>query len=234
MNVCVLGASGGLGSNISENLLENGCKLINCYRTKPGKSKIARKEKKNVEHRFIDTRTICKASEGLERIFRNAQVDCIVNAMGIGRSTYSPSNNMPIPTVDLSTREWEEIIFINLKFPILVTELALKYEIKKVIHIGSALTAKGIRGTAMAQAYSASKKAIYDYCEHMNEIAGEQLSIACLAPGLVRTKMSEGKGLEKIFESQLEPSTVSQWTLAMVEESSMPMTLLLPFVRDKA
>ena len=100
------------------------------------------KKKKNVEHRFIDTRTICKASEGLERIFRNAQVDCIVNAMGIGRSTYSPSNNMPIPTVDLSTREWEEIIFINLKFPILVTELALKYEIKKVIHIGSALTRK--------------------------------------------------------------------------------------------
>ena len=47
--------------------------------------------------------------------------------------------------------------------------------------------------------------------------------------GLV--KMSEERTGE-IFENQLEPSAVSQWTLAMVEEFHA-IILLLPFVKDK-
>jgi NAD(P)-dependent dehydrogenase (short-subunit alcohol dehydrogenase family) len=228
MNVCILGASGGIGSSVAETLSERGHQVVACYRHNSKDREKNCGQKSNHTDEYINTESLDLTNKSLNKILDSHGFDCIVNAMGLGRSTYSPSNNIPIPTLDLSEQEWEEIVYLNLKLPIAITELARIHKIKKVLHIGSALTANGMHGTAMAQAYSASKRGLFDYCKYINEMDVENISIACLAPGLVKTKMTEGKGLKMIFKSELEAKTVALWSTAIIEGDEMPMTILLP------
>jgi NAD(P)-dependent dehydrogenase (short-subunit alcohol dehydrogenase family) len=227
MNVCVLGASGGIGGSIADALAEAGHQVVRCYRRRAGNYPSPATNDGHVIA-FVETSSLTEASATLDTLLGSMPTDCIINAIGLGRSTHSPPNHVPIPTVDLSLQEWEEIIYLNLKLPILITKLAQKHQLRSVIHIGSALTAHGLHGTAMAQAYSASKRGLFDYCEFVNQSEHEQLTVACLAPGLVQTRMTESSGLRMLFEGELKPETVAEWIMAVLDHDSISLSVLLP------
>ena len=227
MNVCVLGASGGLGASIADALDAAGHRVLRCYRRRIG-AQADRSASDGSGEAFIDTSALTNARASLDRLFKHSSAQCVINAIGLGRSTLSPPNQIPIPTTELSLQEWEEIIYLNLKLPILITELAHKHQLELVIHIGSALTARGMHGTAMAQAYSASKRGLFDYCELINQRGEDKFSTACIAPGLVQTRMTEGSGLRMLFEGELKPETVAAWTLAVLNNKVTPLSILLP------
>lgn len=227
MNVCVLGASGGLGGSIADALDQAGHQVVRCYRRRAGTIPGPAAEHGN-RIAYIDTSSLPQAGTSLDALLTSWDVDCIINAIGVGRSTLSPPNQVPIPTVDLSLQEWEEVIYLNLKLPVLITELAQKHQLHSVIHIGSALTAHGMHGTAMAQAYSASKRGLCDYCETINDINDQGFTVACIAPGLVQTRMTQGSGLRMLFEGELNSETVAEWTMAVLDHQSIPLSVLLP------
>jgi len=225
VRICLLGASGDIGEETSKALRGSGHETIECYRSQGGVMGRSKQERSEVA--YISTETLRDLETSMEKVFMDARVECIVNALGIGRSTLS-LKNIPIPTEVLTTREWEEVIYVNLKIPILLTEIAIKNGVKRVVHIGSALTAHGLHGTAMAQAYSASKKGLYEYCQQKNREIGPEATVACIAPGLVKTKMTEGSGLRALFKGELEPGGVAQWVLRVVEQESIANSVQLP------
>ncbi|WP_396275093.1 SDR family NAD(P)-dependent oxidoreductase [Hyphomonas sp.] len=227
MNVCVLGASGGLGASIADALDAAGHHVLRCYRRRIGGQADPSATDGSGEA-FIDTSALINAEASLDRLFKHTSTQCVINAIGLGRSTLSPQNQIPIPTTELSLQEWEEIMYLNLKLPILITELAYKHQLELVIHIGSALTARGMHGTAMAQAYSASKRGLFDFCEIINQRDDDEFTTACIAPGLVQTRMTDGSGLRMLFDGELKPETVAAWTLAVLDNQVTPLSIILP------
>ena len=225
VRIGILGASGDIGKETSKVLRGRGHETIDCYRTKEGEE--GKQEQESRQTAYISTKTLEELTTSLEILLTESKVECVVNALGIGRSTLS-SGNMPVPTEQLTTGEWEEIIYVNLKIPILVTDIAIKHGVKRVIHVGSALTSYGLHGTAMAQAYSASKKALYEYCHWRNKEIGEDAGIACIAPGLVKTKMTEGSGLRSLFKGELQAYAVAEWILDVVEQETIVNSVQLP------
>ena len=225
MKVCILGASGGLGSKAAAVLEKSGHEVIRCYR----KGKLD-SEKPSSKSRvaYISTNSLIELRASILECLNNKNIECIVNALGIGRSTLSPGKNIPIPTCDLTLEEWEEVIYVNLKIPILITELAQKIGIQRVIHIGSALTVNGLHGTAMAQAYSASKKGLFDYCAVKNGTEETNVTVACVAPGVVKTKMSEGRGLNSIFKGEMETEGVAEWLEKVLVNECVVNSVQLP------
>jgi len=225
VRICILGASGDIGEETSKALRGGGHEIIECYRNQRGVA--GRTEQERNEAAYISTETLKDLETSMEKVFMNGRVECIVNALGIGKSTLSPKS-IPISTDALTIREWEEVIYVNLKIPILLTEIAIKNGVKRVVHIGSALTAHGLHGTAMAQAYSASKKGLFEYCQKKNREIGPEATVVCVAPGLVKTKMTEGSGLRALFKGELEPGGVAQWVLRVVEQESIANSVQLP------
>lgn len=227
MKVCVLGANGGIGKSVVDCLSVMGHEAIRVTRSNP---KVARRHSQPTPEDivYVDTSSLAALARDLDRILQSRAIDCVVNAIGIGRSSLSPQGLLPIPTTELSLPEWEEVIYVDLKLPIAITECAYRHQIRQVLHVGSALTAHGMRGTAMTQAYSASKLGLAQFCESFQSYTNGAMQVTCVAPGLVNTKMTQGSGLKMLFAGELSADTVARWIVDMLEVPHCPLSLLLP------
>lgn len=224
MRVCVFGATGDIGGAIAQELSGLGHEVIRCGRH----MKEDRGSSACSDLAIVDTSSLARLRCSASEILSTAKVDCVINAIGLGRSSLSPPTFVPVPTADLTMAEWEELIYVNLKVPIMLTRLAQKFNIAKVIHVGSALTPRGMRGAAMSQAYSSSKMGLAAYCKAVNIIHDESMSISCVAPGLVKTRMTEGSGLQSLFDGHISIETVARHIADSTRSNVSSLSVLLP------
>lgn len=192
-NALITGASGGIGRAIAETLHTSGATLtISGTRMEP---------LEELAMRLGDRVHImgCDLSNGVEveNLSKGAQekmgsVDILVNNAGITR------DNLFLRMTD---EDWASVLEVNLTSTMKLCRGVLRGMMKsrwgRIVNIGSVVGSTGNPGQGN---YAASKAALVGMSKSLaNEVASRGITVNCIAPGFVKTAMTE-----KLNEKQQE------------------------------
>lgn len=112
------------------------------------------------------------------------RLDILVNCAAI---------NCRMPALDVDEAIYEKIMAVNLRAPFFLSQLAAKHMIDNragaIVHVGSVNSAQGLAGVSV---YGAAKAALSQLARvQAIEWAPFGVRVNCLAPGFVRTPLSE-------------------------------------------
>ena len=192
-NALITGASGGIGRAIAETLHASGARLtISGTRMEP-LEELAK---------ILGDRVHimgCDLSNGVEveNLSKGAQekmgsVDILVNNAGITR------DNLFLRMTD---EDWASVLEVNLTSTMKLCRGVLRGMMKsrwgRIVNIGSVVGSTGNPGQGN---YAASKAALVGMAKSLaNEVASRGITVNCIAPGFVKTAMTE-----KLNEKQQE------------------------------
>ena len=192
-NALITGASGGIGRAIAETLHTSGATLtISGTRMEP-LEELARNLGDSVHIMG------CDLSNGVEveNLSKGAQekmgsVDILVNNAGITR------DNLLLRMTD---EDWASVLEVNLTSTMKLCRGVLRGMMKsrwgRIVNIGSVVGSTGNPGQGN---YAASKAALVGMSKSLaNEVASRGITVNCIAPGVVKTAMTE-----KLNEKQQE------------------------------
>ena len=192
-NALITGASGGIGRAIAETLHASGARLtISGTRMEP---------LEELANSLGDRVHImsCDLSNGIEveNLSKGAQekmgsVDILVNNAGITR------DNLFLRMTD---EDWASVLEVNLTSTMKLCRGVLRGMMKsrwgRIVNIGSVVGSTGNPGQGN---YAASKAALVGMSKSLaNEVASRGITVNCIAPGFVKTAMTE-----KLNEKQQE------------------------------
>ena len=186
-NVLITGATGGIGSKIVEKMSNIGANILVTGTNNEKLIKLTEKFKKNINSIKCDLNNFSDIEFMVEKaksIF-DGKVDVLVNNAGITKDNLA---------LRMKTEEWIDVININLNSTFILTKQILKLMIKnrygKIINISSIVGTMGNLGQAN---YSASKAGIESMSRSIAlEVAKRNITVNCVAPGFIETKMTEG------------------------------------------
>ena len=195
-NVLITGATGGIGSALLDVFYTKG---YNLFISGTNKDKLLSLKSKYTERLdflkcdLSNNSDIKKLINGAEKYFGN--IDILINNAGIARDNLF---------LRISEDDWKQVIDINLNANFLITKLVLKNMVKqrwgRIINISSDASKIGNPGQTN---YVASKSAIEGLTRSLaNEVAARNVTVNCISPGFINTKM-----LESIDQSKLENMT---------------------------
>ena len=192
-NALITGASGGIGKAIAETLHASGARLtISGTRMEP----LEELAKSLGDRVHIIS---CDLSNGVEveNLSKGAQekmgsVDILVNNAGITR------DNLFLRMTD---EDWAIVLEVNLTSTMKLCRGVLRGMMKsrwgRIVNIGSVVGSTGNPGQGN---YAASKAALVGMSKSLaNEVASRGITVNCIAPGFVKTAMTE-----KLNEKQQE------------------------------
>ncbi len=207
----VTGGTRGIGGAIATGLAQAGADVILVQRESASTQtyeEIKKIGKKTfIIHAELDKREqvdeiVPKAIE----ISPTNQIDILVNCAGIQRR--SPSHKF-------STKDWDDVIQVNLTAPfILAREVGahmIEKNIKgKIINIASLIT---FQGGITIPAYAASKGGIGQFTKTLsNEWASKGINVNAIAPGYIETEMNTGLISDPVRSKQiLERIPAGRW-----------------------
>ena len=184
-NVLVTGASGGIGRAIAETLHSSGAAVtISGTRMEP-LEELANGLGKRVHI------LSCDLSNGaeVENLSKSAQekmgsIDILVNNAGITRDNLF---------MRMSDEDWSTVLEINLTSTMRLCRGVLRGMMKarwgRIINIGSIVGSTGNPGQGN---YAASKAALLGMSKSLaNEVASRGITVNCIAPGFVKTAMTD-------------------------------------------
>ena len=184
-NALVTGASGGIGRAIAETLHSSGATVtISGTRIKP------LEELANVLGERVHI-VSCDLSNGVdvENLSKSAlekmgSIDILVNNAGITRDNLF---------MRMSDEDWSTVLEINLTSTMRLCRGVLRGMMKarwgRIINIGSIVGSTGNPGQGN---YAASKAALLGMSKSLaNEVASRGITVNCIAPGFVKTAMTD-------------------------------------------
>ncbi|MAI28952.1 MAG: hypothetical protein CMP38_01960 [Rickettsiales bacterium] len=183
-NVLITGATGGIGEAMCNKLIKNH-NLIVVARNQE-KLKNLLKDNKSIIQRIPcdlkDPNQIKKMIEGI--ILKNLNVDILVNNAGVTDDSLF---------IRMNYEKWENVIKTNLDSNFLLSNSISKLMIKKkwgrIINITSIVGHTGNLGQAN---YAASKSGIIGMTKSIAmELAKWNITVNCVSPGFIKTKMTE-------------------------------------------
>lgn len=219
----ITGASRGIGKAIAQKLALAGYDLIlTCVRSEEELRTFAAKLTQTHQVRVstftgdLSERTAC------ERLFADlADLDVLINNAGISVTGL---------LTDLSAKEWEKIVGVNLSAPLYCSQLAIPLFLKKkegcIINISSVW---GEVGASMEVAYSATKGGLNAFTKALaKELAPSNIRVNAVSCGLIDTQMnahlSETEMEELISEIPADrigkPEDVADLVLQLCESNS--------------
>ncbi len=104
------------------------------------------------------------------------QIDLLVNNAAI-------SNNKPIS--QLTLREWNKVIAVNVTGPFLFSKMCEPYLRKKKGSIVNICSTRAFMSEANTEAYSASKGAVYSLTHALAISLGPEIRVNCISPGWI-------------------------------------------------
>lgn len=219
--VLVTGASGGLGSAISEAFHREGARLILCARN-PERLDALKDHLGGDDDRILTVSADVSREEDVKALFRKGlerfgTVDVLINNAGftllrrIGETTLE---------------EWNEIMGVHATGTFLCSRAAARHwlQIKgrgKIVNISS-VSAR--MGSPLASAYSAAKAAVLGFTRAMaRELAPKGINVNAICPGAIDTDMFH-KGTVEVMADlfKTSPSDLVAATL-----SAIPLQRLL-------
>ncbi len=171
----VIGASGDIGFAVAARLLNDGFDVVaHCNSSKE------RVEKAFSRCVFADLKDENSVKEMFAAVGR---VDVLVNCAGISKNSLF---------TDTSADEWNEIFDVNARGVFLTCREAARkmvaYKAGRIINVSSMW---GITGASCEVAYSASKAAVIGLTRALaKELAPSGITVNCVAPGFINTKMN--------------------------------------------
>lgn len=186
--VLIIGASGGIGSEILKEFIQEG-NIITATSTRDEKIAEMQKEFPNVN--FLKLNHMEKNEDKVinEACDKMGGLDCVIVASGI------TSDGL---CMRLSDEAWEKTIEINLSSSFRIARAAFKKMMKSggsMIFTSSVIARMGNAGQV---AYAASKAGLEGMVRTLaREFAGRNIRVNSIAPGFIKTKMTEDLDLSE-------------------------------------
>lgn len=187
----VTGASGGIGGAIAKSLHNNGVKLVISGTRNEALDEL------NAGIGNVATAITCNLSDAssIEALVKGAEsalghIDILVCNAGVTRDNLS---------LRMKDDEWQQVIDVNLTATFRLIRASMKGMLKRrhgrVINITSVVGTMGNPGQAN---YCASKAGIAGMTKSIaQEIAGRNVTVNCIAPGFIKTAMTDALNAEQ-------------------------------------
>jgi 3-oxoacyl-[acyl-carrier protein] reductase len=186
----VTGGNRGIGRAVTLALAEAGADVAIIYQSRGNEAEQVRSEVERYGRRCVIVRGNVSAAADVSRMIKFieetlAPVTILVNNAGIAR---------PQPLVEITEKDWDEIIDVNLKSAFLVTQAVLPAMLAgkwgRIINMSSVAAQTG--GT-IGPHYAASKAGILGLTHSYAGLLTKQgITVNAIAPGLIDTEMIVG------------------------------------------
>jgi 3-oxoacyl-[acyl-carrier protein] reductase len=186
--VLIIGASGGIGSEILKEFIGPDC-MITATSTRSEKIEEMQKDFPSVNFLLLN-----QADRNEDVVINKAfeqmgGLDCVIVASGI------TSDGL---CMRLSDELWDKTIEINLSSSFRIARAAFKKMLRSggcMIFTSSVIARMGNAGQV---AYAASKAGLEGMVKTLaREFAGKNIRVNCIAPGFIKTKMTENLDLSE-------------------------------------
>ena len=224
--VIVTGATGGIGNSIIECFIKHEAKVLATGTNEEKLKKLSSKHDNILTSKFDISNhdEIENFIEDSSKVL-DGNPDILINNAGITRDNLS---------LRMSSKEWNEVLNLNLTSTFLLCKFSLKKMIKnkygKIVNITSVVGHTGNVGQAN---YAASKSGIIGMSKSLAlEYAKKNININCISPGFIKTNMTDKIDekfkeliLAKIPSNRLgEPSDVANVAAFLSSEMSNYIT----------
>ena len=182
--ILVTGATGGIGDSLVKKFLSLDASVFGTG-TNNEKLEVLKKNYPKIEIAKFDISEHEKIDEFIENVFSKlGGLDILINNAGITKDNLS---------LRMKNVEWQKIIDINLSSTFYLCKSAIKKMLKnkygRIVNITSIVGHTGNIGQAN---YSASKAGVVAMSKSLAiEYAKKNISVNCVSPGFIQTKMTE-------------------------------------------
>lgn len=186
MRVLIIGASSGIGKELSLRYAALGNEVIAVARRMPLLQELAQTNA-NIQVAQCDVADIESSQVLLAQIFASP-IDLAILCSGVGDLNPDLDFAIERPTLDINVVGWTFIADFIYK----------KFEEQQYGHLVVITSCGGLRGEPMAPSYSASKAFQINYAEALCKKAFKSklpIVVTDIRPGLVDTRMAKGEGL---------------------------------------
>ena len=190
--VLITGASGGIGSAMAEVFARSGYNLaLHCHSNKERLSDLVNSLLPRLKE-DQEVITVCgdlSCEEEVDQVLAQVKdklgdIDVLINNAGITRDKLLMS---------MKTEDFDSVIASNLRSVYLTCHGVIRSMLKKrhgrIINISSVV---GVNGNPGQANYAASKAGIIGFSKSLaKEVASRGITVNCIAPGMIETKMTE-------------------------------------------
>jgi 3-oxoacyl-[acyl-carrier protein] reductase len=183
----ITGSSRGIGRAIALALAEAGADIAVNYLTRSAHAQAVESEIVQLERRCVAIQADVSVASDVARLVRAAEdglgpIDILVNNAGISR---------PQPIEEITERDWDDVVAVNLKSCFLVTQAVLpgmrERKFGRIINLSSVAAQLG---GVVGPHYAASKAGILGLSHfYACRLAKEGITVNSIAPALVETEM---------------------------------------------
>ena len=209
--ILVTGATGGIGDSIVKKFLSLDASVLGTG-TNNEKLEALKKNYPKIETVKFDISEHEKIDEFIENVFSKlGGLDILINNAGITKDNLS---------LRMKNDEWQKIIDINLSSTFYLCKSAIKKMLKnkygRIVNITSIVGHTGNIGQAN---YSASKAGVVAMSKSLAiEYAKKNISVNCVSPGFIQTKMTEN------ISEEMKNTLLSRIPMNKLEQPMMSRT----------
>ncbi len=185
----VTGGTRGIGRQIAVTLAKQGYDIAINYRNENDDLESIKEEIKKEGRKIYtyecDVSNFENTEEFIKKVIEEfGQIDVLVNNAGITKDGL---------LMRMKKEDFEGVIDVNLIGTFNITRNVIPYMIKakkgRIVNISSVV---GVSGNAGQTNYSASKAGIIGFSKSLaKEVASRNITVNCVAPGFIQTKMTE-------------------------------------------
>lgn len=180
--VVLTGVTGGIGSEIALQLAKEGYFVIGLYRFDDDKANQLEKTSTMIKTIKCDITSCGEVEAVAKEILKNNSVFAVINNAGVAKTSLF---------TDVTDSDYDLIMNTNVKGAFSVTKAFLPNMINnkngKIINISSIW---GVTGGSCEVVYSASKSALIGMTKALSrEVGPSGITVNCIAPGVIETKM---------------------------------------------
>ena len=216
----VTGASRGIGRAIALKLAQEGASVIlNYHLNEVAIIETAEAIKKSTGQTAKILRFDVGDSVQVNSALSDLKIDILVNNAGISK------NNLLLRTKDA---DWHAVLQTNLSGAFYCSRICSRHMIKqhwgRIINLSSVI---GETGNAGQAAYAASKAGLLGLTKSLAlELASRQITVNSIAPGLIKTDMTEGLNLTDEIPLGFagEPEDIAQAVAFLASEEARYIT----------
>jgi len=206
-NCLIVGASGGIGNEITKKIAEQNYNLFLIGKNKSKLLKLKKEIKKDdiiVEIESVDLTNEKQIDKSIKKIRKTfGKIDILINTSGL----------FLIKSIDKTTiEEFEESFKINVRAPFIFSKEFSK-DMKKskwgrIVNIGSSSAYNGFKNST---AYCSSKHALLGFSRALfSELKEDNVRVYSISPGSTQTKMGKLSKDQK-FETFLKPKEIAEY-----------------------
>jgi len=228
-DIAIVAGAGGIGKAIIKGLIQNGARVIISDINLERARRVINEDKLPEDRALaieVDTGDSNQVTRMVQTVLDNfGKIDILVNTVGILRES---------PITQTTEIGWDETLQVNLKSAFNLCKAVIPSMIKrrkgKIVNFASIA---GQRGSALSVHYGASKAGIIGFTKSLaREIGRYGINVNAIAPGIIRTEMSQKKVTEERakYLSQIllgrfgEPEDVVGVVLLLVSEEGNYIT----------